>query len=79
MKYDVKRDFSNVIMVQGSNVYVAGVKGDTVNLDPDVARLVNHNCDYKVLVEAKAKKLPAKKKGVRGNPATAQVTEAHSR
>lgn len=78
MKYQVKRDFSNVIMVQGCNVYVVGAKGDTLNLDPDVARLVNHNCNYKVLVEAK-KKLPAKKNAVRGNAKTAQVTESHSR
>ena len=86
MKYRVKRDFSKVVMVRGSNVYVVGVKGDTVNLDPYVAGLVNHNCDYKVLVEVKAKKkakkvakLPVEKKAVRGNAATAQVTEAHSR
>ena len=72
MKYKIKRDFSNVIMVQGSNVYVVGVKGDTLNLDPDVARLVNHNCAFKVLVEVK-------KKAGRGKPATAQVTKAHTR
>ena len=82
MKYRVKKDFSTVIMVQGSNVYIVGVKGGTLNLDPDVAELVNHDCGCKILVEAKAKKvakLPVKKKAVRGNATTAQVTEAHSR
>ena len=53
MKVKPKQDFTVVVMHRGGNVYVRGIKGESIELDPEIVDLVN--VDGTLLVEDKPK------------------------
>ena len=73
MKYQSKMRFSTTVTVRGSNVYVTCEEGNTVDLEPDVAELVNRDVGSTILTKVQKPKKPAK------NAKTSAVTEAHNR
>ena len=76
MKYKANQRFSTVVVVQGSNVYVTCEEGKTVDLEEDVAELVNLDVGSEILTKVPK---PAKKKAPAKNAKTSAVTKAHNR
>ena len=53
MKVKPTTDFSVTVMHRGGNVFVRGIKGESIDLDPELVALVNRDGD--LLTEDKPK------------------------
>ena len=61
-KYDVAKTFSVTVMHRGGNVFVRGTKGETIDLDAEIAEIVNADLAGALTApKAATKKAPTKK------------------